>query len=248
MRFNLMKRILLFLILLFSILTFSQEKPKPRVITNDLYVDFVDTIEYLFIGVGINYYWDEIKETKVLEKLTTLKDTSKISFYSSESNLIKDIDTLKKASIHSSYTKTVGESGTIFSQSSTDFLPVIVCYRFINKDFENYQLTENEKKLISKYFKNGTFKYNMPWKKNITKRVGSKQYDYLDDYISEYNIDWYNENRYTITLITSNDPKYIDKIGKKYYVEIIKVLNDKSYLFRTTSEGNSFTEIFTKVD
>lgn len=84
--------------------------------------------------------------------------------------------------------------------------------------------------------------------KNITKREGNKQYDYLDDYISEYDIDWYNDNRYTITLKTSNDPKYIDKIGKKYYVEIIKVLDNKSYLFRTTSDGNSFTEIFTKID
>lgn len=244
-----MRLLLIFIFLLSSITSFSQEKPKPKVITKELYVEFVETIEYLFVEIDINYYWDEIKETKVLEKLTTLKDSNKISFYSSESNLIKDIDTLKKASIHSTLTTTVSESGkTISTQGKMKFLPVIVCYRFINKDFENYQLKENEKKLISKHFKNGTFKYNMPWKKNITKREGNKQYDYLDDYTSEYNIDWYNDNRYTITLITSNDPKYIDKIGEKYYVEIIKVLNDKNYLFRTTSDGNSFTEIFTKID
>lgn len=244
-----MRLLLIFIFLLSSITSFSQEKPKPKVITKELYVEFVETIEYLFVEIDINYYWDEIKETKVLEKLTTLKDSNKISFYSSESNLIKDIDTLKKASIHSTLTTTVSESGkTISTQGKMKFLPVIVCYRFINKDFENYQLKENEKKLISKHFKNGTFKNNMQWKKNITKREGNKQYDYLDDYTSEYNIDWYNDNRYTITLITSNDPKYIDKIGEKYYVEIIKVLNDKNYLFRTTSDGNSFTEIFTKID
>ncbi len=244
-----MRLLLIFILLLSSVTSFSQEKPKPKVITKELYVEFVDTIEYLFVRVDINYYWNEIKKTKVLEEFTTLKDTSKISFYSSESTLIKDIDTLKKASVYSTLTTTVSESGKAMStQGKMKFLPVIVCYRFINKDFDNYQLTENEKKLIPKYFKNGTFKYNMPWKKNITKREGNKQYDYLDDYISEYDIDWYNDDRYTITLINTNNPKYIDTIGEKSYVQIIKVLNDKSYLFRTTSDGNSFTEIFTKID
>lgn len=242
-----MKRILL-LILFFSILTFSQEKPKPKVITKELYVEFVDSIEYLIVGVDIKPPFNEIKKSIVIQKYTTLKDTSKISFYSNEKNLLKEIDSLKTIPVYTTYHREVDSLGNVSVLTKTNMLPIIFNYCFINKDFENYQLTENEKKLILKYFKNGIFKYNMPWKKNITKREGNKQYDYLDDYISEYYIDWYNDNRYTITLKTSNDPKYIDKIGKKYYVEIIKVLDNKSYLFRTTSEGNSFTEIFTKID
>lgn len=243
-----MKRILFLLILLFSLLSFSQEKPKPKVITKELYVNFVDTIEYLFIRVDIKPPFKEIKKSKVIEKLTTLKDTTKIRNYLNKKYLIKEIDSLKTISVYSSSTKKVDSSGATSISTETKILPIIFCYRFINKDFENYQLTENEKKLISKYFKNGTFKYNMPWKKNITKREGSKQYDYLDDYTSEYNIDWYNDNRYTITLITTNNPKYIDKIGEKYYVEIIKILTDKSYMFRSSYDGKTFTEIFTKID
>ena len=97
-------------------------------------------------------------------------------------------------------------------------------------------------------FKNGTYKYNRPWLKTTTKRVDNKQYAIENDFIDEYDLEWYDEHRYTITLVKTNDPNLKHKIGEKSYIEIICIINSNNYMFRSSRDGKNFTEIFTKID
>ena len=204
--------------------TFSQKKYKPKVVTNELYVEFVDTIEYLQLRVDFDSL-NKINKVSVIEELTTLKDTSKIELY------INKIESLK-----------------VKTNISKRIPPTIFSYRFINKEFKDYRLTPNEKKLITKYFKNGTYKYNRPWLKTTTKREDNKQYAIENDFIDEYDLEWYDDHRYTITLVKTNDPNLTHKIGEKSYIEIICIINSNNYMFRSSRDGKNFTEIFTKID
>ena len=51
-----------------------------------------------------------------------------------------------------------------------------------------------------------------------------------------------------LTLIKKNNPFEKLNIGDKLYIEIIKVLDDKNYLFQCSKEGYTYSQIFTKID
>ena len=75
-----MRFLLMLIFFLSTISTFSQKKYKPKVFTNELYVEFVDTIEYLEVRVDFDTL-NKIEKTTILKERTTLKDSSKIKHY-----------------------------------------------------------------------------------------------------------------------------------------------------------------------
>lgn len=187
----------------------------------EIFVDYVDQIEY----VTFQLHFDSISKLNninLIKELTTLQDSLKI----------EEI----KANIYASNYK------TNFKDKSFK-----LSFRLINEDYKNLKISKEDKKLVQKYFKNGKFKDKIPWHKTIFTREENVQYSDYKDIHSEYSVEWYNDYSYTLTLI-QKDVKEKLKIGDKLYIEILKVLDNKNYLFKCSIDGYTYHSILTNID
>jgi len=106
-------------------------------------------------------------------------------------------------------------------------------FRFINARFENKKLEESK---VSKCreFKNGIFKYNDgAYSDIIIERDEKFQIEKNQNDFSKYKIDWINDTNYMLTYLELSDKNLQYLIGEKIHVEIIEILEDGSYVYKS---------------
>ena len=106
-------------------------------------------------------------------------------------------------------------------------------FRFIDRKFENKKL-DSLKIPKCKLFRNGTFKYNDGINlETIIDRINETQIEKSNDETSKYKIDWTNDTNYILTYIevSTKESEYL--LGEKIYVEIIEILDDESYVYKS---------------
>ncbi len=106
-------------------------------------------------------------------------------------------------------------------------------FRFINKKFENKKL-DSLKIPQCELFRNGTFKYDDGSNSGITiERNNETQIEKDKNKTSKYKIEWTNDTNYILTFIEVSDKQSEYLIGEKIYVEIIEILENESYVYRS---------------
>lgn len=106
-------------------------------------------------------------------------------------------------------------------------------FRFINKKFENKKLDSLQ---IPKceIFRNGTFKYNDGINSETTiERNNETQIEKDKNETYKYKIEWTSPTNYILTYIEVSEKESEYLLGEKIYVEIIEILEDESYVYKS---------------
>ncbi|WP_299157829.1 hypothetical protein [uncultured Tenacibaculum sp.] len=106
-------------------------------------------------------------------------------------------------------------------------------YYFVNSKYKTYQLPEEERPKC-KVFHRGKFKYENPaYSKTIMKRRKNRQIEKGGlGGRQVYKIKWVNDHEYELESIKMPLEKDKHKEGNIISVEIIEILNDKTYLYK----------------
>jgi hypothetical protein len=106
-------------------------------------------------------------------------------------------------------------------------------FKFINIKFKDKKL-DNSKFSKCLEFRNGTFKYNDgSYSDIIIERDYKFQLEKNQNEFSKYKIDWIDETNYVLTYLEVSNKKLDYLIGQKIYVEIIDILDDGSYVYKS---------------
>ena len=108
-------------------------------------------------------------------------------------------------------------------------------FSFMNPEFENLKLNENEIEECSK-FRLGNYSYhhiNHQDTKIKRRKKSQKEISYKSRQI--YSINWGSNSTYTLTYKRMSDDNLKTLIGEKIEVEIIKLLDKNGYIFKSTS-------------
>ena len=138
------------------------------------------------------------------------------------------------------------QQGCIDHFKKIDWTPIeqandcfIYVYEFINSEYEFYvhsPATDTEKQAKCKAFHKGTYKYQNPWFSN-TKIVRRKHKQIEKNSTQEgnqiYGILWADDCYYTLEALKMPPVKGIHEIGTLINVEIMAVLNDSTYIYRS---------------
>lgn len=114
-------------------------------------------------------------------------------------------------------------------------------FRFINKKFENKKL-DSQKIPKCKLFRNGIFKYNDGINSETTIiRNNEFQVEKDNTVIFKYKIEWTSDTNYILTYIEVSDKKYDYLLGEKIDVEIVEILEDGSYVYKSNLLDRTIT-------
>lgn len=114
-------------------------------------------------------------------------------------------------------------------------------FRFINKKFENKKL-DSQKIPKCKLFRNGIFKYNDGINSETTiERNNEFQVEKDNNVIFNYKIEWTSDTNYILTYIEVSDKKYDYLLGEKIDVEIVEILEDGSYVYKSNLLDRTIT-------
>ena len=106
-------------------------------------------------------------------------------------------------------------------------------FRFINRKYENKKL-DSLKIPICKLFRSGTFKYNDGINLETTiDRNNETQIEKSKGETSKYKIEWTNDTNYILTYIEVSNKESEYLVGEKIYVEIIEILDEESYVYKS---------------
>ncbi|WP_229720526.1 hypothetical protein [Winogradskyella helgolandensis] len=108
-------------------------------------------------------------------------------------------------------------------------------FSFMNPEFENLKLNENEIEECSK-FRFGNYSYhhiNHQDTKIKRRKKIQKEKSYKSRQI--YSINWTSNSTYTLTYKRMSDDNLKNLIGEKIEVEILKLLDNDGYVYRSTS-------------
>jgi len=113
-------------------------------------------------------------------------------------------------------------------------------YEFVNSKYENKHLDESKHKDYEN-LKEGFFKYNSIVNPNIIiERNKDIQIEKSDKWIAKYKIEWPNEKEYILTYLEINDDRHKYLIGEKIYVEIIDILENGDYVYKSNLLDRTF--------
>ncbi|TBN00930.1 hypothetical protein EYD45_13995 [Hyunsoonleella flava] len=110
-----------------------------------------------------------------------------------------------------------------------------LAFSFMNPEFENLKLNENEIEECSK-FRLGNYSYhhiNHQDTKIKRRKKMQKEKSYKSRQI--YSINWTSNSTYTLTYKRMSDDNLKNLIGEKIEVEILKLLDNDGYVYRSTS-------------
>ncbi len=108
-------------------------------------------------------------------------------------------------------------------------------FSFINPEFENLKLNENEIKECSK-FRLGNYSYHhINHKETKIKRRKRIQKEKSFKSRQIYSINWTSNSTYTLTYKRMSDDNLKTLIGKKIEVEILKLLDNDGYVYKSKS-------------
>lgn len=106
-------------------------------------------------------------------------------------------------------------------------------FEFINLNYENKSLTQEECKACEK-FKKGNYQYqHILYQDTKIKRRRKVQREISDNDKQIYNIKWISECHYVLTYKRMTEPRLKHLTGKEIDVKIIDILDDKSYVYKS---------------
>lgn len=175
------------------------------------FIDGVDIVDYVTLEICADSI-NGITNVKWIEKKTTHKNQSNIDQLV---DFIKTFDYPKDGPL-------IGRCGNL-------------TFSFINPEFENLKLNENEIKECSK-FRLGNYSYHhinhQETKIKRRKRI-QKEKSFKSRQI--YSINWTSNSTYTLTYKRMSDDNLKTLIGEKIEVEILKLLDNDGYVYKSTS-------------
>lgn len=117
-------------------------------------------------------------------------------------------------------------------------------YYFVNSKYKTYELPK-EDRIKCKAFRSGKFKYENPaYSEVIIKRNKKSQIEKGGlDGIQKYKINWTDDHKYELETIKMSLKKDKHKEGNLIDVEIIEILNDRTYLYKAYITNNDSTDI-----
>ncbi|MGS2727985.1 hypothetical protein ACU8DI_15370 [Psychroserpens sp. BH13MA-6] len=111
----------------------------------------------------------------------------------------------------------------------------VLTFSLINPEFENIELTDTEKKECLK-FRKGQYEYHHINHKSTKVKRGKriqKEKSHRGNQI--YKIFWTSDSTYDLVYYRMSDDKLKYLIGKKIKVEILKLIGDNGYVYRSTN-------------
>ncbi|MFY0714404.1 hypothetical protein J1D01_12040 [Seonamhaeicola sp. NFXS20] len=117
-------------------------------------------------------------------------------------------------------------------------------YYFVNSKYQTYELPEEER-VKCKAFHRGKFKYeNLAYSKTIMKRRKKRQIEKGGlGGTQKYKIKWTDEHKYELETMKMSLKKDKHKEGNLIEVEIIEILNDKTYLYKAYIKNDDNTDV-----
>jgi hypothetical protein len=115
-------------------------------------------------------------------------------------------------------------------------------FEFINDKYENKSLNEEECKACEK-FKTGIYEYkHVLYRDTKIKRKRKVQREIFKDGKQIYYIKWISDCHYVLTYKKMTEPRLKHLIGKEIDVEIIDVLDDGSYVYKSKANFEEKTD------
>ncbi|UOB17513.1 hypothetical protein [Abyssalbus ytuae] len=117
-------------------------------------------------------------------------------------------------------------------------------YYFVNSKYKTYELPQ-EDRIKCKAFHRGKFKYENPaYSETIMKRRKKNQIEKGGlGGTQKYKIKWRDDHKYQLEAIKMSLKKDKHKEGNLIEVEIIEILNDKTYLYKAYITNDDNTDI-----
>lgn len=117
-------------------------------------------------------------------------------------------------------------------------------YYFVNSKYKTYELPK-EDRIKCKAFHLGKFKYENPaYSDAIMKRLKNRQIEKGGTGGKQvYKIKWTDDHKYQLETIKMSLKKDKHKVGNVIEVEIIEILNDRTYLYKAYIANDDRTDI-----
>lgn len=117
-------------------------------------------------------------------------------------------------------------------------------YYFVNSKYNTYELPEKDR-IKCRAFHRGKFKYENPaYSETIIKRRKNRQIEKGGiSGTQKYKIKWTDDHKYQLETIKMSLDKDKHKEGNLIEVEIIEILNDKTYLYKAYISNNNNNDV-----
>lgn len=178
-------------------------------VQDEFFVNDVDNIDLLTVNFCVDNYGKTSSVTVIPEKTT----------YKNQENIKKVVEYRKSIEYY---------PNSKLRNNCYDYI-----FKFINSKFKDKKL-DNSKISKCLEFKNGTFKYNDgSYSDIIIERDEKFQIEKNQSDFSKYKIEWTDETNYILTYLEVSNKNLDSLIGEKIYVEIIDILEDGSYVYKS---------------
>lgn len=185
-------------------------------IQNEFYVNDAKKIDI----VTLNFCVDKdgkTKQVKVVPEKTTYKNLE---------NIGKITEYLKGAEY---------DSKSSFSNKCQD-----LSFSFINQKYQDKHLDSSEFRLCEK-LKTGIFRYdNVLYADTEIERTNDIQIEKTAKDTFIYKIEWPEPNKYILTYLEVSDDQYSYLVGEKINVEIIDVMENGEYVYKSELLNRTF--------
>lgn len=113
-------------------------------------------------------------------------------------------------------------------------------FTFINLNLKDAHINETEFDELQK-FRTGNFQYgDLNYKDVNIYRTENFQIEEFQGKVSKYNIEWVKPNFYILTYLEVSKKEYKYLLGEKINVEIIKVIDANTYVYKSNLLNRTF--------
>lgn len=178
-------------------------------VTTEFYVEGINDIKYLTLNFCVDNL-GKTSEVKIMEDKTTIRDSA----------IVNQIVQYRKGIEYYSDTKL---KNNCYDQT----------FSFINKEFENCSITENDFDKLE-IFKTGIYKYyDIRYKNTVVTRNDNIQIEETNGEVYKYKIEWTRPNQYILTYLEVGHKEHDYLLGEKIYVDIIKQIDSETYVYKS---------------
>ncbi|WP_291117865.1 hypothetical protein [Empedobacter sp. UBA7248] len=113
-------------------------------------------------------------------------------------------------------------------------------FTFINTNLKDAHINETEFDELKK-FRTGNFQYgDLNYKDVNIYRTENFQIEEFQGEVSKYNIEWVKPNSYILTYLEVSKEEYKYLLGEKINVEIIKLIDANTYVYKSNLLNRTF--------